>query len=1402
MWREHSPEKHIAAKQYDKEKNFWLNNLSGEWVRSGFPHDRLRPGESGDKAVTSHLDFELPEDICSESMKLSSGGDSRLYMILAAALYVLLYKYTGHRDILIGSPIYKQDSGVELINTMLTLRNRIHEEMTFKQLLMQVRTSIDEAVKNYCYPIELLPDLLNLSNIGDDFPLFAVTILLGNIHNKNYIQHLKPEITFSFKRTGEKILGVIEYHSNLYRQTTAARIIGHYQRILRQSLLNIEIRAANIDLLSRNEKNQILYEFNNTGTTYPGEKAIPRLFEEQAAKRPGNVVAAGERSAAAYSDLLFLTYTELNEKSNRLAFILRKKGVKSGKPVVVMVGRLVEMITGIMAVLKAGGAYLPIVPEYPGDRISYILADSSASILLTTRNLSGEIEKVKRWEGETIYIEEVEKDKNRALLSSSHPLSYLTSQLPISSDSPAYVIYTSGSTGKPKGVLVEHRNIANLVTGLAHTIYKNYRKTLKICMVSPYIFDASVKQIFAALLLGHSLYIVPENVRLDGNLLIRYYKIHQIDISDGTPTHLQLLLKSCTEQESLPEVKHFIIGGEVLPVNLAKEFLNRFAGDVPQVTNIYGPTECTVDTSSFAVNRENIDHFRNIPIGRPMPNQQTYILDRRDKLQPVGIAGELCIGGENLARGYLNQPELTAEKFITALNLQQAVYGPAAEESSPAMGILNDPPHRGTHQRSRLYRTGDLARWLPDGNIEFLGRIDHQVKIRGFRIELGEIENRLLNHKDINEAVVQVLEHDTGDKYLCAYIVLNVIKDAADFDDKTSISLGLRSFLAQSLPDYMIPSYFIPLEEIPLTANGKVDRNALPAPGIIPVVEYEPPRDKVEEKLVEIWSEVLGTERDATGITDSFFKSGGQSLKAIFFFSRIHKEFNVQVPMEEIFKTPTIKGLSVYIKDAAEYKYTSIAPVEKKDYHALSSAQKRLYILQQMDLGSSAYNIQNVIPLAEKPDPEKFEATFIKLIERHESLRTSFHLLADEPVQKVHERVEFAVQYYEVAFNRDEIEYDESTRRTDDHFAASKDQVIKHFEVAFDLSRAPLLRVGLIKEGEDKYALVVVLHHIISDGVSHDILVKDFTALQEGGDLPDIRIRYKDFSEWENREKQKENLRRQETYWLRQFAGEIPELNLPADYPRPEVQLFAGSLLYNELYCDTDALRAAALENGATTFMMLLAIFNVFLSKISGQEDIIIGTPTAGRRHADLDGIMGFFVNSLVLRNQPQGEKTFTGFLKEVRERTAEAFDNQDYQFEDLVEKLGVKRDRHNPIFDVMFTCRDRGTASINRTSGKESEDNFNVPASLQDQSLDELRTAKFDLYLNIVIDKKLHLAFEYSTKRFRKETIKTFAEIFNEIVSVVLENNNIKLEDIKVTIPLLDTDSGGFQEELTDIRF
>lgn len=1332
--KDHLDKLWIAAGKRVAEREYWLDKLAGELSENSFPSiyegskETLKPAEL---LITRTANFRFDKKISSKMIKASTGSNIRLFILLTAVLILLLRKYTGSNDIIIASSVlrsdFPEDKDEELINKVLILRNLLTDHMTFKELLIQVKGTIIEADKHQNYPIEVLLKQLNLSA-----PPFDVAILVENIHDRQYLSHVKPAVIFSFSRTDNEIEGQVEYLTSAYQQETILRLIDHYRHLAEIILDNAEITVSAVELLLPAEKKQLLYDFNSPAVEYPADKSIRELFEQQVEKTPDNIAVIGVKAKnsvpgqdrnAAPSRPVNLSYGKLNLEADRSGFILIEKGVKPGAAIGIMMERSIEMIIGILGIFKTGAAYLPIDTDYPGERKEYMLKDSSVRILLTTRSLAGKIKNVSRWAGEIVYI-----DKSGIQTLHSTPKVMRSTS---SSESLAYIMYTSGSTGMAKGVMIGQRNVVRLVK---NTNYVELSAETRIIQTGAPVFDATTFEIWGPLLNGGILYLVNKEDILSASRLgkaILRNKINTLWLS--APFFNQLMQQ---DSEIFSGLKYLLVGGDVLTpkfINMVREKNKKL-----KVINGYGPTENTTFSTTYSVEK---DFQQNIPIGKPINNSTAFILDRNDRLQPVGAAGELCVGGDGVSRGYLNRPGLTSEKFI------------------------NNPFGAGF-----LYRTGDLVRWLPDGNIEFLSRMDYQVKIRGFRVEPGEIESQLLKHPEIEEAVV-LTGKEQGDKYICAYVIANSMDHGAG-------SVKLKEYLTARLPDYMIPSYFVFLEKMPLTTNGKIDYRALPNPEARAAGIYAAPQDEMQEKMVEIWSSVLRVEKEKIGIDDDFFELGGHSLNSTALVSRIYKEFEINIELEDVFAHPTIRELSRCVEGFEEIGYVEITPVEEKEYYALSSAQERLFILQQFDMSILAYNTPSVMELTGVVAKERLASVFRKLIARHEILRTSFRLVAGEPAQIINppHEVEFKIEYYDKS---DRQETASEREKQDKGEPASRNRqpktvksIIEEFISPFNLSRASLLRVGLIKNGQDEYILMLDMHHIISDGTSMGIFVKEFMAFYEGNELPGLRLQYRDYAEWQNNEKEGKALKQQETFWLQEFDGEIPVLDLPYDFLRPKVQSFLGSTLICEINSkEIRALQALASEQGATLFMILLAVYDIFLAKLSNQQVVVVGTPTAGRHHADLEPIFGMFVNTLPLKDEPAGEKTFLEFLREVKERTLQAFANQDYQYEELVEHLPVNRDTgRNPLFDTMLVLQNLDMPEIEIPGLKLRPLNYHPGI------------AKFDLMLTCIeTNDKLSVTFEYCSRLFKKETVEKFIRYFKKVISTVVEEPDRKISGIEI---------------------
>lgn len=934
-------------------------------------------------------------------------------------------------------------------------------------------------------------------------------------------------------------------------------------------------------------------------------------------------------------------------------------------------------------------------------------------------------------------------------------------------DGAAYIIYTSGSTGRPKGVIIPHRGIASLTTVFQQQL--NVSEDDRVLQFAALSFDASIWDIFLALTSGAALCMKTNSSAVEPEAFVRFLNRQSVTAVTLPPSFLKLL-----EPYSLDSLRLLITAGSEAGRHIVETWRSRV-----QYVNAYGPTESTICTTLWMAPQDNT-HLDVIPIGPPINNLNVHILDSYLNLQFPCIPGELCISGFPLARGYLNRPELTAERFI-----HRTLLKPGTGKSQHAVNKAGDS--------LLLYRTGDLARWLESGTIEFLGRIDFQVKVRGFRIEPGEVENSILQFHDIRESAVIAHEDQAGETYLCAYIVSRTGR---------VIDIGeLRTFLNQELPHYMVPSFIMQLDKMPLTSSGKVDRKKLPDPRLnTRNSNFTPPGTDMEKKLISIWSNVLKLDPAVISMDDDFFQLGGHSLKAALMVSEIRKVFNVKVPVGTIFDVPTAKALSAYIDGAVKAVYFRIPPVEARDYYPQSSAQKRLFILHRMDKESTGYNAQVMEIRYGLPDKEKMEWAFTQLIRRHESLRTSFDMIDGEAVQQVHDKVDFKIECYESSEGRtglqdrrspvrkmrdrhnlqNQMHTTHSTPHLENEIHAQLRkidvpvyEIVRLFVRPFDLGCAPLLRVGLITIRKSRYVLMVDMHHIISDGMSIGIFLRDFRALMDGEQLPPLTIQYKDFTMWAASEAGNNHIQEQQEFWLNQFTGDLPVLRVPEDHIEPASRAETNTL-YFELDQQTSfKLTALSRSQGATMFMVFLAAFNVLLAKLSGQQDIVVGTVSAGRGHADLKQIVGVFVNTLALRNFPILDKRFSEFLQDVKERSLSAFENQDYAFEDLVAKTVSRREagRH-PLFDTAFVHQNQadrgGDLQEVMVPGKSKPYRF------------ELNKSKFMFTLmSVDTPKGFRFSLEFDRNRFSKETAERYSGYFKIILETVAGTPAVRLADI-----------------------
>ncbi len=1172
-----------------KQEEYWLGTFAAEVDEIpvlNLPTDYPRPLVMNYQGARHH--FKIDQELTVKLNKLAQKKGATLFMVLLSAYNIVLSKYSGQEDIIVGSPIagrphadLEKIMGI-FINT-LAHRNRPEGIKTISEFLTEVKENSLLAYDNQDYQFEMLVEKIDLERDLSRNPLFNVIFGLQNFERSNIsVKGFAPYPNKKVMARFDLSLNAVErenglnfgvtYRKDLFKIETIERLAEHFTNILSEMVLDSNKPISEIEILTDSEKDQLLYQWNQTEREFITQQTLQQIFEEQVVSRPDETALIFENKE--------LTYGELNSKANQLARLLRAKGVKQDEIVGILVERSFEMMIGVLAILKAGGAYMPISSDYPEERIAYMLEDSNTGLLLVRDKLNKELE----FTGEVIDLHDqdiyTQDDSNLEIINSANDL--------------AYLLYTSGSTGKPKGVMVEHHSVLNTLNHLQMRYPLNSDDI--ILQSTAYTFDASVREIFWWFFNGAKCCLLRPDGEKDPKLIVETIASNKVTVVKFVPILLNEVLTTALEmgKENLSSIKYVFVGGEALSGELVNKFYQVFApGQI--LCNLYGPTETTIHCTEHELTAP-IEENQAL-IGRPISNVKIYVFDKWLKPVAKGVVGEIYVSGINVARGYINNPQLTAERFI----LNPYISG------------------------ERLYKTGDLGRWSTDGTLEFMGRVDHQVKIRGFRVELGEIENQLLTHSSIKETVVTVHQNESGDKSLCAYLVT----------DEELTSPELKDYLSKRLARYMIPTHYIILDKMPLTSNGKINRKALPDPDGIDRGEIIAPRNEIEAKLLKIWQKILG--RDQIGVTNDFFEVGGHSLKATRLTAHILKEMNVEISLLEIFEKSTIAEMAELIAQKEKSTYSTIEPIEIQGYYPASSAQKRLFVLEKLDKNSLSYNMPFIMNIDDEVDPERLEIVLNELIKRHEVLRTSFELVDGETVQRVHKDVEFKINYLQLGSDNDEIE-----------------KIVKDFIRPFDLSQAPLLRVDLVKL-EDKHLLMIDMHHIISDGVSRNIFFNELIKLYDGEELPPLRIQYKDFAAWQNKLFESEKMKKQEDYWLETFAdgvngNVIPVLNLPTDYPRPAIMSFEGDRHRFQIDKElTSELNKLASNKGATLFMVLLSAYNILLSKYSGQEDIIVGTPIEDRTHADLELVMGMFVNTLALRNKADGNKVYPEFLQDIK---------------------------------------------------------------------------------------------------------------------------------------------------------
>ncbi|HKI05115.1 MAG TPA: amino acid adenylation domain-containing protein, partial [Thermoanaerobaculia bacterium] len=1220
---------------------YWRGMLAGLPPSLDLPADRPRPAVPSFRGGVRRL--ELPASLSAGLQALARREGATLFMVLMAGFQALLSRYSGEEDVAVGTPVANRgrlatEGLIGFFVNTLVMRLDLSGDPSFGELTGRARETALAAFAHEDLPFERLVEELAPQRDKSRTPLFQTMFTLQSgkpgapefaglaaeaLELESGTAKFDLLLALGASETG--ISGALEHSADLFDGATAARMLSHLSALLTGAAADPGRRLADLPLLGEAELGQVLAAWNDTATGYPREASLRELFRSQVERAPEAEALDffGER----------LTYAELDARANRLARHLRAEGVGRESLVGVLLDRSADLIVTLLAVIKAGGAYLPLDPSHPADRLAWMLEDSGAALVVTRERLDGDAARIAAYAGEDLAVE-------------------------TSADDLAYVMYTSGSTGRPKGVAIPQRAIARL---LFETDYVALGPDERIAHLSNVSFDAATFEIWGALLHGGCVVGIAREVALNPGKLAAAVAKKRISAMFLTTALFQQVVREAPEAFS--GLRHLLFGGEACDPRIVRAALEKSAPG--RLLHVYGPTESTTFAAWHRV-EEVAPGASSVPIGGPLANTTLYVLDRRLQPAPVGVAGELYIGGDGLARGYWNRPELTAERFVP-----------------------NPFGHLAGKAGSRLYRTGDLVRFLPGGAVDFLGRADHQVKVRGFRIELGEVEAALAAHPAVREAVVAAPREEGagGSRRLVAYVTGDPAPDARE----------LRAFLSAALPDYMVPSVFVPLAALPLTPNGKVDRRALPDPeGPAGDADaYVAPRTPVEEILAGLWMEVLGAGR--VGVLDDFFELGGHSLLATRLVSRIRRTFGSELALAELFEAPTVAGLAVRLATAGPpAPRPLVARAAESGEIPLSFAQERLWFLDRLRPGSSAYNMPAAVRLTGDLDVAALAAAVSEIVRRHEALRTVFVESpgTSRPVQVVTPWRPRALAIIDL-----------STDLSADLPAASWEEERLALEEArrpFDLVAGDagwMVRGALLRLGTREHVLLVTLHHIAADGWSVEVFLREMTVLYGAfragrpSPLADLPIQYADFAVWQRSWLRDEELESRLAYWRGRLDGLPPSLDLPADRPRPAAPSFRGGVRRLELPASLSAgLQALARREGATLFMVLLAGFQALLSRYSGQEDVAVGTPVANRGRLETEGLIGFFVNTLVMRLDLSGDPSFGELTGRTRAAALAAFAHEDLPFEKLVEELAPVRDLgRTPLFQAMLTFQNAG---------------------------------------------------------------------------------------------------------------
>ncbi|WP_037583730.1 non-ribosomal peptide synthetase [Stigmatella aurantiaca] len=1296
---------------------WWREHLCGAPLSLHLPTDFPRPPVLSSRGAS--VPVLLPASLSRSLHSLCLREGVTPFMALIAVFQLLLSRYSAQDDICVGFPIANRnlpslEGLIGFFANTLLLRSRLPPDSSFLQLLSQVRSSSLGAYAHQDVPFDKLVEAMNPERDLSRSPLFQAMFSLQNtpvLELDEVHLHLRQlelesqtclfDLMLSLEDTGTGFAGKLHYSTDLFTAATASQMARHFLVLMEGLLNNPDQHLSEVSLLTPQERQQLLEEWSGTAPL-ASSLCLHHLFEAQVARSPDAI--------ALVVDSTRLSYRELNRRANQLAHCLQALGASPDVPIGLCLQRSTDMVIGLLAILKAGAAYVPLDPAYPAERLIYSFQDAGASLLVTQDTLR--------------HLLPIAGAKTVCLDSGWEPISRESTDNPRSSVLPsnlAYVLYTSGSTGRPKGVAIEHHNAAVFIQWSLNCF--SAQQLAGVLASTSICFDLSIFELFAPLCSGGTVLLASNALALPS-----LPAAQEVTLINTVPSAIAELART----NAIPSSIHTLnLAGEPLSGSLVRALYS--LPSIQHVFNLYGPTEDTTYSTFTLIPK---DASSEPTIGRPISGTRAYVLDRQLHLVPRGVPGELYLSGSGLARGYINRPELTAERFL--------------------------PNPFSTEPGSRLYKTGDLARFAVDGNLEYLGRIDHQVKIRGFRIELGEIESILLTQPGLHQAAVLAHEEAPGDKRLVAYVV------AARNHSFTPAEL--RRLLKERLPDYMVPSAFVLLDALPLTPNGKLDRKALPRPGA-PSLEqkgFVPPHTQTEKALAEMWCELLNIDR--VGIQDHFFELGGHSLLASQVISRIRSALGVELPLRSLFESPSLESFATAVDSAlnspqAPQLPQRLPPQSRPGPLPLSYAQQRLWFLDQLEPGSPRYIIPAAVRIEGALNVPLLEHSFLLLALRHEPLRTTFLSSPQGPSQLISLSSSFQLQHFDL-------------RSLPPHLRDARllSLCSELSLLPFSLSQGPLLRACLLHLDEHLFVLFLSMHHIISDGWSMGVLVRELASLYQSllhsapSTLPDLPFQYADFASWQRSWLLGPRLLSQLAWWREHLRGAPLSLHLPTDFPRPPVLSSRGASVPVLLPASLSrSLHSLCLREGVTPFMALIAVFQLLLSRYSAQDDICVGFPIANRNLPSLEGLIGFFANTLLLRSRLPRDSSFLQLLSQVRSSSLGAYAHQDVPFDKLVEAMNPERDlSRSPLFQAMFSLQNTPVLEL------ALPELVLHPMELPSQ------TAKFELLLSLSEDTEgFSGILEYNTDLFTAATISQMAEHFCVLLEDVLAHPERRLDQL-----------------------